>query len=222
MLPGTGVPCVGLWADCDETVAGTRLCGRGMRQQPRGEHKCDPRGDATDHPNHNDPPEGPGPQRAYRNRTTDRGRPGTWRRTVLPATSRIEGDDGFRRQPEEWATSKATELRTADGQKRESASADAEAAESRAKSDLGETLLRTAFPKVGEWADQQEAHQTQREKDRIAKEEAEVAALPAVSVSLSVTGALAWQWSGTMRLRRTEIGPRSLDPEEDYDARDPT
>jgi hypothetical protein len=73
-----------------------------------------------------------------------------------------------------WATSKATEMLTADGDKRESAAASADAAESQARSDLGETLLRTAFPKVGQWADQQEAARGQREADRVAQEQGEL------------------------------------------------
>ena len=53
---------------------------------------------------------------------------------------------------------------TADSGKRDSAGASADAAERQAKDDVGEQLLRTAFPKLGEWADKQEADKAAREQ----------------------------------------------------------
>jgi hypothetical protein len=119
-----------------------------------------------------------------------------------------------------WATSKATEMLTADGDKRESAAASADAAESQARSDLGETLLRTAFPKVGQWADQQEAARGQREADRVAQEQAEIAALPMAAVRLTATGDYAaGQWSGELHLAWKQLEAEVPDPE--YPSPDP-
>src|SRR5438105_4400536 len=56
-----------------------------------------------------------------------------------------------------WAQSKATELLTADGDTRSDAAASADVAKSRARADAGESLVRAAFPKLGEMADRAEA-----------------------------------------------------------------
>lgn len=127
---------------------------------------------------------------------------------------------GFGDSLKKWATSKATEMLTADSDKRESAAASADAAESQARSDLGETLLRTAFPKVGEWADEQEAQQQAREVARDEQERAEIAALPLATVQLSVTGDFATgQWSGPLHLAWKELEPEVPDP--DHPSQDP-
>ena len=92
-----------------------------------------------------------------------------------------------RRQPEEVGDVQGD--RDADRRRRQAgaAAASADAAESQARSDLGETLLRTAFPKVGEWADKQEADQRAREAARDEQERAEIAALPLATVQLTAT-----------------------------------
>ena len=87
-----------------------------------------------------------------------------------------------------WAQSKATEMLTADSGKRDSAAASADAAEQQAKSDVGEQLLRTAFPKLGEFADKQEADRAAREQAREQERRDEIASLPLATVQLSVTG----------------------------------
>jgi hypothetical protein len=119
-----------------------------------------------------------------------------------------------------WASSKATELLTADSGTRENAAASADAAEQQAKDDVGEKLLRTAFPKVGEWADKQEADQVAREQARDQEERDEVAALPLATVQLSVSGDYATgQWSGQLHLAWKELAPEQPDPE--YPSSDP-
>ena len=71
---------------------------------------------------------------------------------------------GFGDSLKKWAQSKATEMLTADSQTRSDAAASADAAQSQARSDLGETLVRAAFPQLGELADQQEANRVAREQ----------------------------------------------------------
>ena len=83
-----------------------------------------------------------------------------------------------------WARSKATEVLTADTGKHDSAAADAAAAESQARSDLGETLLRAAFPKLGEMADKQKADKSARELAEEQQRRDEVASLPLATVQL--------------------------------------
>ena len=101
---------------------------------------------------------------------------------------------------------------TADSGKRESAAASADAAESQAKSDLGETLLRTAFPKLGEMADKQEADRTAREAAEEQERRDEIASLPLATVQLSVTGHVTGQWSGQLHWARNDVSPNEPDP----------
>jgi hypothetical protein len=122
---------------------------------------------------------------------------------------------GFGDSLKKWAQSKATEMLTADSQTRSDAAASADSSQEQAKSDLGEALLRTAFPKVGQWADQQEAAQAQREAQRTRAERDAIAALPMATVRLSVTGDYATgQWSGPLHLAWEEIEPDRSDPEQ--------
>lgn len=118
-----------------------------------------------------------------------------------------------------WAQSKATEMLTADSEKRDNAAASAEAAEQQAKSDVGEQLLRTAFPKVGEWADQQEADKVARERAAEQERRDEIASLPWATVQLSTTGHFAAQWSGRLHLAWNDVEPDAPDP--DYPSTDP-
>jgi hypothetical protein len=115
-----------------------------------------------------------------------------------------------------WAQSKATEMLTADSQKREGAAASADAAEQQAKSDLGEQLLRTAFPKVGEWADKQEADKAAREQAREQERRDEIASLPLATVQLSVTGHVVAQWSGQLHCACNDVSPTEPDPNDPY------
>ena len=79
---------------------------------------------------------------------------------------------GFGDSLKKWASSKATEMLTADSGKRDNAAASADAAEQQAKGDVGETLLRTAFPQVGEWADKQEADKVAKRAGRATRRSA--------------------------------------------------
>ena len=115
-----------------------------------------------------------------------------------------------------WATSKATELLTADSTKRDDAAASADAAESQAKSDAGEQLLRAAFPKVGEWADKQEADKSARELAKEQEERDEIAALPLAEVQLSVSGHATGQWSGRLHCAWNDISPNEPDTTDPY------
>ncbi len=118
-----------------------------------------------------------------------------------------------------WAQSKATEMLTADSGKRDSAAASADAAEQQAKSDVGEQLLRTAFPKLGEFADKQEADRAAREQAREQERRDEIASLPLATVQLSATGWAAGQWSGQLHLAWNDVQPDPPDP--DYPDSDP-
>jgi hypothetical protein len=115
-----------------------------------------------------------------------------------------------------WAQSKATELITADGDKRENAAAAADSAEQQAKSDLGETLLRTAFPQLGEMADKQKADRAAREQAQEQERRDEIAALPLASVQLAVTGHVTAQWSGQLHLAWHDVAPNEPDPSDPY------
>ena len=126
---------------------------------------------------------------------------------------------GFGDSLKKWAQSRATEMLTADGQKRADAAASAEAAESQAKNDLGETLLRTAFPKLGEMADQQEANRVAREQAADQERRDEIASLPLASVQLSVTGHVTAQWSGQLHLSWQDLTPGEPDATDPYAAR---
>ena len=78
-----------------------------------------------------------------------------------------------------WAQSKATEMLTADGGKREGAAAvgrrGGAAGQERRRA---RQLLRTAFPKVGEMADKQEADKAAREQAEEQERRDEIASLP--------------------------------------------
>lgn len=126
---------------------------------------------------------------------------------------------GFGDNLKKWAQSRATELLTADSQKREDAAASAEAAEQQAKSDLGETLLRTAFPKLGEMADRQEANRVAREQAQEQERRDEIAALPTASVQLSVTGHVTAQWSGPLHVAWNDVEPGEPDATDPYASR---
>lgn len=99
-----------------------------------------------------------------------------------------------------WARSKAEELVTADSSKREDAAASTAAAEAQAKSDVGETLLRAAFPKLGELADRQTAGRAEKEAAEERERQEEIAALPLAAVQLTVTGHVSGSWSGELHL----------------------
>jgi hypothetical protein len=127
---------------------------------------------------------------------------------------------GFGDSLKKWATSKATEILTADGQQRDYAAASADAAESEAKSEVGEQLIRTAFPKLGEWSDKQEADKLAREQARDQQERDRIAALPLATVQLSVTGDYAMgQWNGRLHLAWAQLPVEEPDPE--YPSSDP-
>ncbi len=118
-----------------------------------------------------------------------------------------------------WAQSKATEMLTADSGKRDSAAASADAAEQQAKSDVGEQLLRTAFPKLGEFADKQEADRAAREQAKEQERRDEIASLPLATVQLSATGWAAGQWTGQLHLAWNDVAQEAPDPE--YPSSDP-
>jgi hypothetical protein len=115
-----------------------------------------------------------------------------------------------------WATSKATELVTTDRQKREDAAASADAVESQARSDLGETLIRAAFPKLGEMADKQKAAQAAREAADEQERRDEIAALPLATVHISVTGHVTAMWEGQLHYAWNDVSPHDPDPTDPY------
>ncbi len=123
---------------------------------------------------------------------------------------------GFGDSLKKWATSKATEMLTADADKRDSAAASADAAGSQARSDLGETLLRAAFPKVGEWADEQDAAKAARAAAAEQERRDEIASLPLAEVQLSVTGHVTGQWSGRLHWVQNDVTPGDPDPTDPY------
>jgi hypothetical protein len=115
-----------------------------------------------------------------------------------------------------WATSKATELVTTDRQKREDAAASGDAVESQARSDLGETLIRAAFPKLGEMADKQKAAQAAREAADEQERRDEIAALPLATVHISVTGPVTAIWEGQLHYAWNDVSPHDPDPTDPY------
>jgi hypothetical protein len=123
---------------------------------------------------------------------------------------------GFGDNLKKWATSKATEMITADRQEREDAAATAGAAESEAKNDLGETLFRAAFPKLGEFADKQQAQQVACEQAADQERRDEIAALPLADVDVSVTGHVAAMWSGPLHLSWRDVEPGEPSPDDPY------
>jgi hypothetical protein len=123
---------------------------------------------------------------------------------------------GFGDSLKKWAQSKATELVTADSDKRADAAASAEAAGSQAKNDLGESLLRAAFPKLGEMADKQESNRVARELAEEQERRDEIASLPLASVQLSVTGHVTDQWFGQLHLAWNDVAPNEPDATDPY------
>ena len=115
-----------------------------------------------------------------------------------------------------WASSKATEMLTADSGKRDSAGASADAAERQAKDDIGEKLLRTAFPKLGEWSDKQEADKSARELAAEQERRDEIASLPVADVQLSVTGHVTAPVVGPAALGQERHPPNEPDPTDPY------
>lgn len=113
----------------------------------------------------------------------------------------------------QWAKSKATEMLSSDSQKASSASAQADATERQAKSDVGEQMMRSAFPGLAKWQDKQEENQRQAEEDREQKRRDEIAALPVAQVQMRVTGWAEDAWFGPMHLRWEVITPDEPDPE---------
>lgn len=118
-----------------------------------------------------------------------------------------------------WAKDKATELLSADRGTSEAAGSSADATEAQAKRDVGEQLLRTAFPKLGELADQQEAKQQLAEETRERKRREEIATLPLADVDLTVSGWVNGPWSGPLHLAWNEVAGEEPDPE--YPSTDP-
>jgi hypothetical protein len=123
---------------------------------------------------------------------------------------------GFGDSLKKWATSKATELLTADSSTRADAAANADAASSQAKADLGETLVRAAFPQLGEYADKQEAARVAKEQTAADEHRSEVAALPLASVQLSVSGHTSGSWSGQLHYAWNDVEPGDADPSDPY------
>jgi hypothetical protein len=115
-----------------------------------------------------------------------------------------------------WATSKATEMITTDRQKRDDAAASADAVETQTKNDVAETLLRTAFPKLGEFADQQKAAQVAREAAADQEHREEIAALPPATVHVSVTGLVTAMWAGQLHYKWNDVAPNDPDPSDPY------
>jgi hypothetical protein len=126
---------------------------------------------------------------------------------------------GFGDSLKKWAQSKATEMITTDSNKQADAAASADAVESQAKNDLGEKLLRTAFPKLGELADKQEAGRVARVQAAEQERRDEIAALPLASVQLGVAGHVTDQWFGQLHLAWHDVAPHEPDPTDPYAAR---
>lgn len=115
-----------------------------------------------------------------------------------------------------FAKSKVNEMLTADSDKRTDAAASADAAQSQAKSDLGETLLRTAFPKLGEMADKQETNRAARQAAEEQERREEILSLPVATVQLSVAGHVTDNWSGQLHYAWNDISPNEPDATDPY------
>jgi hypothetical protein len=112
-----------------------------------------------------------------------------------------------------WAKDKATELLSADGGKSQDAGSRADATETQAKQQVGEQLLRTAFPKLGEWQDSQEENRRLADEKADRERREEIAALPVAQVELTVTGWATGAWSGPLHLAWNEVPATPPDPE---------
>lgn len=112
-----------------------------------------------------------------------------------------------------WAKDKATELLSADRGTSEAAGSRADETRSAAKDQVGEQLLRTAFPKLGEWQDQQEENRRVAAENADRERQEEIAALPVAQVELTVTGWATGQWSGPLHLAWNEVAPSEPDPD---------
>ena len=126
---------------------------------------------------------------------------------------------GFGDLAKKWATDKAAELLSANSAKSDAAASRADATESQAKGEATEQLIRAAFPKVGEWQDQQA--ETKRVKTETAEREhrEKIAGLPVAQVSLTVSGWASGQFSGALHVDCREEAGTVPDPE--YTASDP-
>jgi hypothetical protein len=118
-----------------------------------------------------------------------------------------------------WAKDKATELLSADSGKSQDAGSRADATEAQAKGQVGEQLLRTAFPKLGEWQDKQEENQRVAAETADRERQEEIASLPVAQVSLTVSGWATGQWSGPLHLAWNEVA--GTDPDPEYPDSDP-
>jgi hypothetical protein len=112
-----------------------------------------------------------------------------------------------------WAKDKATELLSADRGASEAAGDRAEATAGQARDDLGERLLRTAFPKLGEWQDKQEEDRRAAAETADRERREEIASLPVADVSLTVSGWANGQWSGPLHVAWNEVAAEEPDPE---------
>ena len=110
-----------------------------------------------------------------------------------------------------WAKDKATELLSADSGRSDAAGERADETEREAKSNVGEQLLRTAFPKLGEMADAKEEREQKAESDAERERNEEVLSLPTAQVQLTASGWMTGQWSGQMHYGWNEISGDGLD-----------
>jgi hypothetical protein len=111
-----------------------------------------------------------------------------------------------------WAKDKATELLSADSAKSDAAGSRADDTEREARSSVGEQLLRTAFPKLGEMTDEQDEKNRKAAEDSDRERREEIASLPVAQVQLSFSGWATGQWSGPMHYGWNEIAADERDP----------
>jgi hypothetical protein len=112
-----------------------------------------------------------------------------------------------------WAKAKATEMLSSDSNKSDAAAQQADAVEQEAKDDATHQLLRSAFPKLGEWEDKQKQREQAAVEERAQKHRDEIAALPTADVQLRATGWTSDSWFGSLPLRWEVLQPEAPDPE---------
>src|SRR3954466_9535995 len=105
---------------------------------------------------------------------------------------------------------------TADQQKHGYSAAAGDAAETGPQTDLGETLLRTAFPKLGAYADNQMWAAAAREAAADKERRDRIAALPFATLQVSVTGHVTAMWAGRLHCSWQDLEPGEPDPNDPY------
>src|SRR5262245_4885530 len=103
-------------------------------------------------------------------------------------------NDGLGGLARRWLKAKTEELVTTDRRKRENADYAADEAEREAKDAAVEQAVYTALPGLETWKDQNEQAARDRDAEREAKRQAEIAERPLGDIRMAVGGAATDRW----------------------------